>query len=102
MEATQKRPARDRGDGGLFRLKNSPMWYTKIHGKRESAGTKIKEEAKKFSRLAWAGHRWEFESPIFNSSTKIFEKVFSSNIATANRGVTRYARRRTEPKTSSA
>jgi hypothetical protein len=23
------------------------MWYTKIHGKRESAGTKIKEEAKK-------------------------------------------------------
>jgi len=47
MEATQKRPRRDRGDGGLFRLKNSPMWYTKIHGKRESTGTKIKEEAKK-------------------------------------------------------
>lgn len=39
-----KKPRRERGDGGLFRL--GKMWYTKVRGKRESTGTRIKEEAK--------------------------------------------------------
>lgn len=43
----KKKARRDRGDGGLFRLSNSAMWYTKVRGKRESTGTTIKEEAKK-------------------------------------------------------
>lgn len=49
METTpqEKKARRDRGDGGLFRVKGSPMWYSKVHGKRESTGTRIKEEAKK-------------------------------------------------------
>jgi integrase len=38
---------RDRGEGGLFRIAESKMWYTKVHGKRRSTGTSIKEEAKK-------------------------------------------------------
>jgi hypothetical protein len=46
--ATEKKKApRERGEGGLFRLGNSKAWYTKVLGKRESTGTKVKEEAKK-------------------------------------------------------
>jgi integrase len=46
MEASTEKKRRERGDGGLFKLGNSPMWYTKVRGKRESTGTTIKEEAK--------------------------------------------------------
>src|SRR6266436_5560614 len=47
MQAETKKTRRDRGDGGLFRLGNSQMWYTKVRGKRQSTGTTVKEEAKK-------------------------------------------------------
>ena len=43
----KKKAPRERGEGGLFRLGNSKAWYTKVLGKRESTGTKVKEEAKK-------------------------------------------------------
>jgi integrase len=47
VEATIKvRARRDRGDGGLYLLKTSPIWYTKIKGRRQSTGTHIKEQAK--------------------------------------------------------
>jgi len=44
---TEMKARRDRGDGGLFKLGNSPMWYTKVRGKRQSTGTTVKEEAKR-------------------------------------------------------
>jgi integrase len=37
---------RERGEGGLFLIKGSPIWYTKVKGRRKSTGTRIKEEAK--------------------------------------------------------
>jgi len=41
---------RERGEGGLFKINGSPMWYVKVRGKRESTGTTIKEEAKNVLR----------------------------------------------------
>jgi integrase len=42
----EEKKRRERGDGGLYKVPGSDVWYTKIHGKRKTTGTKVKEEAK--------------------------------------------------------
>jgi integrase len=39
------KPRRARGEGGLFRMAGSKVWWTKINGTRQSTGTRIKGEA---------------------------------------------------------
>jgi len=46
VEKPEKTRRRDRGDGGLFHVPGSKVWYTKVRGKKQSTGTRIKEEAK--------------------------------------------------------
>src|SRR5205809_1008937 len=44
VEKPEKTRRRDRGDGGLFHVPGSKVWYTKVRGKKQSTGTRIKEE----------------------------------------------------------
>lgn len=46
VEQPEKKPRRDRGDGGLFRVPGSRVWYTKVRGKKLSTGERVKEAAK--------------------------------------------------------
>lgn len=46
VEKPEKKPRRDRGDGGLFRVPGSKVWYTKVRGRKLSTGERVKEAAK--------------------------------------------------------